>query len=182
MRNIIALIENGKIFFNSRGKQNSCMDVLGSVSVSFAPPSFSNATPRLELRTVTGSRWKDHCTTEMVVKVTLEPWTISRVLQLHVRSKRVEEPDYEHWVVLHCTPCRANYAWRSINLHQQPFKKVSLKKAAAAKQAKGRVRLPKRMNFRNSSKGEGRGSFSIQKIMLQVLDLYIQGVPEKRLL
>ena len=36
---------------------------------------------------------------------------------------------------------------------------------------KGRVTLPNRMNLRNSSRG-GRGPFSIQKIALQILDLY----------
>ena len=35
---------------------------------------------------------------------------------------------------------------------------------------KGRMRTPKQMNFRKSSKGEGGGSFSIQKFMLQILD------------
>ena len=39
---------------------------------------------------------------------------------------------------------------------------------------KGRVTVPDRMNFRKSSKGrwEGGGSFSIQKIVLQILGLY----------
>ena len=35
---------------------------------------------------------------------------------------------------------------------------------------KGRMALPKRMNFRRSSRG-GRGSFPIQKFILQILDL-----------
>ena len=37
--------------------------------------------------------------------------------------------------------------------------------------AKGRVRLTNRMNFRKIARG-GRGSFSIQKFILQILDLY----------
>ena len=38
----------------------------------------------------------------------------------------------------------------------------------------GRMAVPKRMNFRKSSKGggRGRGSFSIQKFILQLLDFY----------
>ena len=36
-----------------------------------------------------------------------------------------------------------------------------------------RVRLPNRMNFRKSGRGGGGGSFSIQKFILQILDLYI---------
>ena len=43
---------------------------------------------------------------------------------------------------------------------------------------KGRVGLPKRMNFRKTSKGEGEGSFSIQKFMLHVLDLFIGFFPD----
>ena len=38
---------------------------------------------------------------------------------------------------------------------------------------KGRVRVPKRMNFWKSSKGREVGSFLIKKFMLQVMDLYI---------
>ena len=38
---------------------------------------------------------------------------------------------------------------------------------------KGRVALSNQMNFRKSSKGgRGGGSFSIQKFIIQVLDLY----------
>ena len=36
---------------------------------------------------------------------------------------------------------------------------------------KGRVALPNQMNFRKSSKGGGGESFSIQKFILQILDL-----------
>ena len=38
-------------------------------------------------------------------------------------------------------------------------------------ETKGRLPLPKRMNFRKSSKRGGEGSFSIQKFILQNLDL-----------
>ena len=39
--------------------------------------------------------------------------------------------------------------------------------------AKGRVGLPKGKIFRKTSKGGEGGTFSIQKLMLQTLDLYI---------
>ena len=49
----------------------------------------------------------------------------------------------------------------------------SIKRSVRSKDDKGRVTLPKRMNFWKSSKGgEGAGGVvSIQKFMMQILDL-----------